>query len=109
MTSKPATQKRTEKPRTTGVAANRPVTAIHAPTGAIASESPRTRCESALRRFVKEYPRTTASASGDSARHREFRNPAARTNTAADSAQKAEAAATETAPAGISRRAVRGP
>src|ERR1039457_3026870 len=49
-----------------------------------------------------------ASARGESARQRGFRNHAAATNTAAENAQNIAAAVTETAPAGISRRAVRG-
>ena len=44
MTSKPATQKRTAKPRRTGGRAKAPVTATHAPTGAMASARPRKRC-----------------------------------------------------------------
>ena len=57
---------------------------------------------------MKEYPRTIASATGARAKHSGFRNHAAATNIPAENAQNAAAAGTDTAPEGISRRAVRG-
>ena len=109
MTSKPATQKRTERPRTTGVAANRPVTAIHAPDRRDREAEPEDEVRErrdALRERVAE---NDESATGESARHSGLSRQAAKTKSAAaESAQKTDGGATDTEPAGMSRAAVRG-
>ena len=59
-------------PRSTAGKATRPVTAIQAPIGARPSESPSTRWEREVNRFVYEYPQTIRMASGARARHTGF-------------------------------------
>jgi hypothetical protein len=54
MMSNPATQHSTAAPSRTGGQAMPPVTAIQAPTGAIASDSPSAICEAHRKRFVYE-------------------------------------------------------
>src|SRR5262249_34872628 len=66
MMSKPAVHSITASESSSGagesIAAR---TAIHAPVGAIDRHHPRTRCDNDVNRFVYEYSRTEASATGE--------------------------------------------
>ncbi len=86
----------------------RPVTAIAAPTGAIASERPSTRWAAEVKRLQRLYPVTMQSAAGESAAARGLIVAATATNSRALASTKVIAARGVTTPAGISRFAVRG-
>ena len=85
-----------------------PRMASQAPTGATPRARPRTTWESAVKRFVYEYPKTITSASGDRARHSGFSIPAASTSAPAETRTNPPTSPRESTPFGSSRPAVRG-
>src|SRR5688572_1036312 len=112
MMSKPAVQVSTAAASSTGAAHDQddhgPDTAIHAPTGAIASPSPSATWASEVTRLVYEYPSTIASATGARARHTGDSAAAAATKSAVEAASTPQAHPAASLPLGSGREAVRG-
>src|SRR6266487_2104856 len=106
--SNPAVQKVTAAVSQRMRGSSVPAMAIHAAAGAIPSENPSTKWESEVKRFVKEYERTTASATGDKARQSGFSIQAAMPSTAEEAMTKPHANAGLRTPAGMWRLLVRG-
>ena len=98
--SKPAVHSATAADRYRISGSKEPRTAIQAAAGAMPSAAPSTRCDSAVKRFVYEYPSAIASANGLSRRQRGLSIAAARQKTALESATNAPANPRESVPDG---------
>src|SRR5438094_7276685 len=77
-----------------------PATARYPPTGAMPNPAPSTRWDQRVNRFVKLYPSTQRTASGESARHNGLSAAAAMRNTPIETTTETHASRTVSTPRG---------
>src|SRR5262245_53484396 len=104
MMSKPAIHSHSARHSTRGCQAKPPRKAIQAPTGEMPMASPRKKCESEVKRLVKEYPHTARRVGSDRARASRLMKAAAATKAAALRAKNIHTCVRDRLPAGRWRR-----